>query len=276
MQFSASVSQPSQYMQIVSRHTMRQLFILSFVVLFFACNSRQQSASINIQNDKFRNSKLILSHDSGFVIKKNGLSFLLANALTDTTDSFWNQLKDSDTIGKYYKVRETNNYFYCTIDLTRKYTFETHLLIEINTIGDILKSERFFHGNYLCCWDNYYEGFKKYGDYFGIETCGTGSGYCASYLYLFKNILPQEKQNSIPQSYWSSLGAGGLSQRFSSEMKFKKDKLVLYYKIEYGELDDSSNFNIKKTKTFDIEYLLKNNKWTTNDSSKFEGLDLIL
>lgn len=255
---------------------MRQLFIITTVILFFACNGRQENGATNILNDKVQYSKLILSNDSGFVIKKNGLPFLLATSLTDTTDSFWNQAKDNDTIGKYYKVRETGSYFYCSIDLTKKYTFETHLLIEINPVGEILKSERYFHGNYPCCWDNYYEGFNKFGDYFGLKTCGTGSGYCASYLYLFKDILPQEKQNSIPQSYWSSLGAGGLSQSFSSEMEFKKDKLVLHYKLEDGELDDSSNFKIKKTKTFDVNYVFKNNKWTTNDSSKFEGLDLNL
>ena len=253
---------------------MRKQFIMTLVILFFACKGRLVNDLRDIRNDKDRSSKLMLENDSGFVIKKNGLPFLLETSLTDTIDSFWNQVKDSDTIGKYYKVSQTGNYFYCSIDLTRKYSFETHLLIEIKPSGEILRFERFFHGNYPCCWDNYYEGFNTFGEYFGLKTCETGSGYCASYLYLFKEILPQDKQNSIPQTYWSSIGAGGLSQSLSSEMEFKKDNLFVYYKLEDGELDDRSNFNIQKIKTLEVKYMFKNNTWITNDCSKFDGLNL--
>ncbi|NUO00027.1 MAG: hypothetical protein HUU01_05360 [Saprospiraceae bacterium] len=169
-------------------------------------------------------------------------------------------------------MSETGNYFYCSIDLTKEYSFETHLLLELSPTGEILKSERFFHSNYSCCLDNYYEGFSKLGDYFGLITCGTGSGYCAGYLYLFKEILPQDAQHSIPQWYWSSLGEQ--FQRFSSTMELKKDNLVVHYTVEDGELDEGSTRNIKETRKFDVRYGFKNNQWVTNDTAKFEGLDI--
>lgn len=156
--------------------------------------------------------------------------------------------------------------------MSSKYSFETHLLIELNPNGELLKVERFFHGNYPCCWNNYYDGFKKFGNCFGLMTCGTGSGHCSSYLYLFNDIFPQDQQNSILIESWFG-GEGDISQSVSSEIEFKEDKLVLNYKLENGELDDDLNFIVKETKKFDVNYYFKNNRWVTNDSTLFKILN---
>ncbi len=49
----------------------------------------------------------------------------------------------------------------------------------------------------------------------------------------------------------------------------------MHYKLETGELYDL-DFRVNETKTFDVKYFFKNKKWTTNEESKFNGLDLSL
>lgn len=246
--------------------------IFTLIIAFSLCNCKDNNRPSMLSLKETKLNQLIQSKDSGYIVKKKGLDFLLSSSLTDTLNSNWNQTKDNDTIGKYYKDYTSNNYFICLIDLTKKYSFETHLLIEINENGKILKKERFFHGNYPCCWKNYYEGFSKHDEYFCMKTCGTGSGYCASYFYLFKEILPQENQNSIPNEYWSS---SIITEHLTSQMELKDNELTMHYKLETGELYDL-DFKVNETKKFNIKYLFKNKKWTTNEESKFNGLDLSL
>jgi hypothetical protein len=218
---------------------------------------------------------LTLSQDSGFILKKDGLRFLLSVAITDTSGSGWSQAKDNDTIGRFYKVKQTGNFFVCTIDLSKRNSFETHLLLEIKADGTVLKNERFFHGNYSCCWHNYYEGFNKIGDFFCIKTCVTGSGYCGTHIYIFKEIKPQEKQNSIVQSYWSSFSGDGLSQNLNSTIEWNNDYLLMHYELEKGKFDEKyTNFRVKRTDKFDVKYILKNAIWIATDSTKLRELDI--
>lgn len=222
-----------------------------------------------------RNLGLTLSQDSGFILKKDGLRFLLSVAITDTSNSYWTSVKDNDTIAKFYKVKQTGNFLVCTIDLTKKYFFETHLLLEIKADGTILKNERFLHSNYPCCWDNCYEGFNKSGGFFCIKTCGTGSGYCGTHIYLFKEIKPQDKQNSIVESYRSSFSRDGISQNLSSTIEWHNDYLIMHYKLEEGELDENyRNFKVKHTDRFDVKYILQNDSWIATDSIKLKDLDM--
>jgi len=253
----------------------RGIYILTipFIITFCSGSVKENSSLIH---KSVASNKLELSLDSGFITKKVGLPFLLSNKLTDTTESFWDQVKDFDTIAKYYKIKETGNYYYCSIDISGQYSFETHLIIELTSDGEIIKSERFKHGNYACCWNNYYDGFNKYGDYYGIDICGTGSGYCATYLFLFKNLIPQDSQKEIPIRYWSSMGPKGQSQSFSSSMDIDKEVIIMHYRLDEGELDDSLNFNINKTRAFEVKFNLIKGIWTTNDTAKFEGLDIWL
>lgn len=245
------------------------ILILPIHLLIFTCQVAKKSAF----TDKTLTCNILeLSSDSGFITKKIGLPFLMSNKLSDTINSFWNQVNDFDTIAKYYKIKETGHYYYCTIDLSQQYIFETHLIIELTCDGEIIKSERFKHGNYSCCWNNYYEGFNKYGNYCGIDICTTGSGYCATYLFLFKNIIPQKSQKKIPISYWLSMGPKGQSQSLSSTIDIDNDEIIIHYKSGEGELDDSLNFNLNKTRAFEVKFNLINGIWTTNDTANFEGL----
>jgi hypothetical protein len=250
----------------------KQIYILTIPIIFAFCSEQVENNSLVIDKSVSIN-KLELLMDSGFVTKKVGLPFLLSNNLTDTTESSWEIVNDNDTIAKYYKVKESGHYYYCSIDLSRQYSFETHLIIELSSEGEIIKSERFLHGNYSCCWNNYYDGFNKYGDYYGIDICGTGSGYCTTYLFLFKNLIPQNSQKEIPINYWSSSGEGE-SYSLSSSMNLNKEIIIMHYRLDEGELDDSLNFKINKSREFDVEFNLIKGIWTTNDTAKFECLDM--
>jgi len=279
--------------------TLLELNFALFLSLFlFSCTHGKAFASADtLQN------KLILTNDSGFVTKKEGLAFLLANSLTDTLpwsdtiyydspitlfdgtthtywidngDDGWYLFKQTDTIGKYYRIENSNNYMMCLIDYGSKYDFETHLVIEITSDGKLVKSERFFHGNYPCCWGNNYDGFSKYGDFFGIEICGTGSGYCASYLHLFKEVTPQDSINSIRLNCWAYIDSDDDEASYASitsNMEIKKDELLLHYVLIYGTLDENYGWGkIHSSEKFAIRYFYKNGKWDTEDKDKLKVL----
>jgi len=232
-------------------------------------------------NDTTTQTKLTLTQDSGFITFKEGLDFLLSNSLTDTTygSSWWGVCKkQTDTIGKYYKIENSDNYIMCLIDLgsIEKYDFETHIIIEIDAKGELLKSERFLHWHSSCCWDNHYDGFSKYGDFFGIEICGTGSGFCSSRLCLFKEVMPQNSVFYIPLRIWFSSEYSFL--HLYSSIEIKENELIIHYTKEAGEVqenetDDFFNIKIDYTDEFSIKYFYENGKWDTKDKSKLKELE---
>ena len=255
------------------------IYSCGLVLMLFAtsCNSKPENHTSQSNSSPSGFHPLLLQQDSGFVTKKDGLPFLIANNLTDTVGSYWDNLQDSDTLGKYYKVKESGHFYYCSIDYSPEYTFETHLVIELNQVGKLLQSARFFHGNYSCCWDNPYEGFNRYGDFFGIKTCSTGSGFCATDLYLFKTLRQQEEQTSIPLGLWSAFGNDiGEPRSISANLEVNKNELIVHYLLEDGELDDEGNFKVKLTRKMDATFIFKNQRWVCKDREQLAKFDLWL
>lgn len=245
--------------------------LLVLGVIALACKQGTKLGHTSLHQDHQLNQLLHLSEDSGFVTKKIGLPFLLAYQLTDTTGTYWKDyIKDNDTIAKYYKVKETGHFYYCTIDC-KPDDFETHLILELNQDGELLQSERFYHGHYHCCWKNRYEGFQKYGDYFGIKTCSTGSGFCATHLYLFKNLVPQDSLESVLIDYWEAMGGEDRNPRsLSSSLAISKYVLLVHYKLEEGKIVNDTRFKVQKTRRFDVPYVHKNHQWLPQDSTMFK------
>lgn len=240
--------------------------ILVVLLLNIACSNN------STKQEKIQTPLLSLQQDSGFVTKKIGLPFLIAHQLTDTTGTYWKDyIKDSDTIAKYYKVKQTGHFYYCTIDRLPD-DFETHLILELNQAGELLQSERFFHGHYHCCWKNRYEGFQKYGDYFGIKTCNTGLGFCASSLYLFKKLASQDTLEPVLIDYWEAMGGEDRNpRRLSSFLTTDKDTLLVHYKLEEGKMvDDKPHFKVQKTRKFNLTYIRKDQQWISQDSTMFK------
>lgn len=270
---------------------LKHIFICLTIISLFGCAEKHaedntdaisKNANNDIDSDTLEISAigkyasgLMLSEDSGFILKKDGLRFLVSVSMTDTADSFWSNVMDNDTVGQFYRVRHTDNFYICIVDLSKKYSFETHLLFEIEPNGTVLRSERFFHGNYSCCWNNYYEGFYRCGEFFCLKTCGTGSGYCATHVYFFKDIKPQDQQNSIVESYWSSFGDDGNSQNLSSTIEWDNKSLIMHYELVKGIFDhNNSNFEEKHIEKFDVQYILQNNIWVVTDSASYNKLGI--
>lgn len=249
------------------------------ILILFAtsCSGKPENQASQAKSASSGFHPLPLLQDSGFVTKKDGLPFLIAHKLTDTTGSYWDNLQASDTIGKYYKIKESGHFYYCTIDYSPEYTFETHLIIEFNQDGKLLQSARFFHGHYHCCWDNRFEGFNRYGDFFGIKTCTTGSGFCATDLYLFKTLRQQEEQTFIPLGQWFAFGNDiGEPRNVSANLEWNKNELIVHYLLEDGVLDDQGNFKVKQTRKMDVTFIFKNQHWVCKNRDQLAKFDLWL
>lgn len=166
-----------------------KLLYIPLLLLLFLLHTKCQNQEKLFSNSSGKMLVFDSTLDSGYITKQLGLPYLILNNLTDRID--WDYVSDNDTIAKYYRKPKTDNFFICFIDLSLEYDFETHLICEITSYGELLNYKRLFHGNYSCCWNNYYDGFQKYGDFFGVDICGTGSGYCSGNIHLFRHSVEQ-------------------------------------------------------------------------------------
>lgn len=246
-----------------------QLIFFFFLTIILLSNKSLQISRTNSNENIFVN-------DSGYVSIKNGEKFLLELNKNDSIDFSYKKLDANDTIGKYYKKENSPNYYLFLNDILNAKLGSSQFILEVDSEGNIIKSERFINGFYLCCWNNKYDGFGKLKDYFFIKCCGTGSGFCSSNIYLFKEIFPQDKLNTITQEVWSSLCAQGkkspLSCSIDSKIEIKPKSLVFHYKYEKGIITKSNKFKIKETENFDIEYVLKDKSWIALDSTKLDKI----
>ncbi len=254
---------------------MKALLFIFIVLFFIACDKiTQNPLSNNTSAKKELPAKLVLTGDSGYIYKPQALPFLFNAGLTDTIqNNVWDLSDNQDTLGKYYKVATTGHYFACLPDYSAPY--RCHIIMEIGTDGTLIKAERFCYGSYACCWENRYDGFKRYGNYFGIKTCGTGTSYCSGSLYLFKTVLPQDDQTPISLHCWQgNIGFGGMSQSLESDMVFNSENsLTVHYQLEEGNVDEESMvFTAKTTKRFAFTYQFDGCQWLPGDQAKVEEL----
>ena len=92
-------------------------------------------------------------------------------------------------------------------------------------------------------------------NYFTFDYCGTGSEFCGSRTYYFKNVLPQEKLKNIPDNYSSSDGTSITT--LTSTKHIKNDILTYNYRNENFEIIGEDNMVTKSVDTFSIVYKLK-------------------
>lgn len=216
--------------------------------------------------------------DSGYILKKEGIDLLLKSSIkgSDTTDLVVEDVKSTDTIGKYYKMRN-GNYMACVLNIIHPDRNYWPIVLEMKPDATILADEEFSDGMYLCCWGNYYEGFNKHGDYFSVKACGTGSGFCSGEIYLFKD-LQTLSSGSIAKSAWSSLCREGhnnqpLSCRLTSTMDIKRDTVIMHYQLQTIKSKRRRN-KVKKTEFFDVKYIERNSAWMALDSTKLIDLPM--
>lgn len=194
-------------------------FLLVFI-LFFA------TTSVFAQNSDFDTNRvhLKLSEQSGFILKDDGLTFLIGNSLIDTTkgSTRWNKIKQTDTIGKFFKLEINDNYLIC-LPYSLDHFSPLFIFVEITSQGEIVKYEIFNLGNYSK-WNYYYKSFSKYKGLFSIEAAGgyNVGGYEYTDLYMFKELVPQDSINKIRIFEWE------ISYRYNFKYKIENIK---YYQI---------------------------------------------
>ena len=132
-------------------------------------------------------------------------------------------------------------------------------------------------------WSNNYGDFEKHGDYYSLKICGTGSGYYAGNITLFKGVAPLT--NTIPATVWSTMCVfqayekPALACNLTSTVSTKLDTVTLHYKLEHLELQEAEDakdekYTLKDTGFFDIKYIKKETGWVALDSTNFSKIPM--
>jgi len=264
---------------------MRLSIIISLIICIIAsCDTQQTSPESKTTTtidtldnnskieEKFKPIKpdycLKFENDSGYILAEEGKKFLYSASLSDTFGGYWDNSDNAEIAGKYYKTK-SNSIYLCIRDLDKE-AWSDYFLMEILSDGSIVNCEKYSHGNYECCWGGKI-GFFKINDFYCFKSCGTGSGYCGTQLYIFKKIIPQESQNPIYSGYLESIwGKEMEEERVSSSIKAKGDTIVLSYQRNRGKRNEKTNqLNITASKKFTVMFLpAKDGVWYATDSTE--------
>lgn len=250
----------------------RNLKLKTILILFVVLVSSISSAKTILLN---------LKENDGYLLKNEVLDILDNLNLSKKKNFNANWIKDSDTLGRYFKSTETGNYILCLYDTNKDYDFETHVLVELKPIKEnkfkVIAKERFFHGNYPCCWNNYYDGFTFENGYFRINTCGTGSGLCGKHAYYFKHVLPQEQLNPITVEYYFYMEDMEAST-LESIIEITQSQLKISYTLSKLSMTENEKEEIEYTtvsqEKFDVLFEFINNNWFTNDTLNLQKIEL--
>lgn len=118
-------------------------------------------------------------------------------------------------------------------------------------------------------WKNRYDGFKKKEAYYIYTTCGTGSAYCGSDIYVFKDVKPQDEQGgAIFRSAWGWTGNGNEYTDVHSKMEITGDTIMMHYTFELYKEGEGRKRKTKKRVYRDARYTKQDGEWTTHDSTE--------
>jgi hypothetical protein len=204
----------------------------------------------------------VFKRDSGFLRKKEALEILkIANHTLYDSIPFQEELKDiaeKAYMGKYYKEKDQNKYI-----LYIQYLSSSNYIFEIYPDLNIIKYRDFPSGNYNCCWASDFDGFKKIGEFYSIRYCGTGSGYCAGHVYIFKDLDNVPENSIIEQCFmFNPLEKKNL---YLSSSVSNVTNISIRFSYEYIEKNADSE-KLLLTKHIDVEYALAGNKWVAKDN----------
>ncbi|HEY9262230.1 hypothetical protein [Chitinophaga sp.] len=231
----------------------------TFCAIFFAaCQLKTPTADLPTFN--IPGYGAVFKGDTGFIIKRTALPYLLSAKLIDTSIADWAYTADHDTIGKYYHLNKDSGYLACI--LTYNKDGDEHLLLfEIDPDGCVKKTFQYYYGVSHCCWSAAFDGFGRLGNYFFIRACATSAAFCGSDLYLFKTAQSQDYQYPILE--WNWVGSDAADPRMHqvfSVVAVKGDSVTVYYKVMAG-------VEAVLVDSFDVKYRMVDNRWVANDSS---------
>jgi len=251
------------------------LLAFSIAALFIHCHTNTTLKTVSVKEYGFE-------ADSGYILKKQAID-ILSQAdyeyysnndpkVKDTIDLNAADIKLTDTIGKFYKLKN-GNYLACVEDIIHTDRPAVKVLTELDKSGKVLRSEGYSSGMYFCCWANKYEGFRKYGPYFSIKTCGTGSGHCSAAIYLFKEFAPQDMgiYTEIFSAWCTDIN---IACSYTSTIDIKDNTVTVHYTMQQIHEDDNGKTKVIKTEKFDIKYIERESKWIALDSTKIHEFPL--
>ncbi|CCG52893.1 Hypothetical protein KQS_04610 [Flavobacterium indicum GPTSA100-9 = DSM 17447] len=228
---------------------------------------------VSTENKRMLQDETILKGDSGFVSFKVGKKYLLEVKKNDTIDIPIESINKNDTLGKFYKKENSSNFILFLKDILNK-TSPCQFILEVDSNGKIVKSERYVNGFYLCCWNNHLDGFGKINDYFYLKSCGTGSAFCATQLYIFKEVIPQDDLNPIIKGLFNGTCYFAKNKLkacvLDSKIETKPNSLLFHYEYKKGISRNGKRY--KEIENFDVEYTLIDKKWIANDTLKLNKI----
>lgn len=212
-----------------------------------------------IENVKCPN---VFKRDSGYLRKKEALEILkIASPRLYDSIPFQEGLKnilERSYMGKYYKEKGQNKYI-----LYIEYLSSSNYIFEIYPDLNIIKYRDFASGNYNCCWGSDFDGFRKIGEFYSIRYCGTGSGYCAGHVYIFKDLDHVPENSITEQSYIFDILNKKYLYLISSIGSITDVSIQYSYTYEETDVEDEK---VLLTKHIDVEYVLVGNKWVAKDN----------
>lgn len=252
------------------------LFVLSIV---FVSTGLKTSHYKITENQGFN----LFTTDSGYILKPEAEK-LLSQIKYDTDSIEYENttlgmdmydIKITDTIGKFYRMDNGNHLAFLS-DIIHPY-WNMFVLLEITPEGKVLQSELYSAGMHQCCWDENSLGFKKYPNgYFGTTSCGTGSGHCSSYIYLFKDFSAQG--NGIVSYSWTNwcqfTAKSPIACHLSSTIDIKNDTVTMHYNLEHLKERRNGKYKTIKEEKFDVKYIKRDSAWIALDSTKIREFPL--
>lgn len=174
----------------------------------------------------------MLALDSGVITKQDGLPWLLALGVADTTDSAareaWRVTAPRDTVGKFYRAAESADRLVCCEVPSGDFPAAEHWLLRVAPDGRVLQRQQYFLGKYPCDGKSFLAGLRRRGPWFLLTANDTGAGYCAAFLYVFDRTLPPTSANGILTSLDDDAD-GYLVRRLTSRLEARADTLLVHY-----------------------------------------------
>ncbi len=248
-----------------------------FIVLLIAIFTVSSFSRIQPNRLSSRRAEDIFAADSGYVFKDKAVALQIRamfkdvkpSADNDSVDINGSRYNTTDTIGKFYR-HHNGNYIVCTKNIILVDQIEVHFVMEVEPDGNILRNEFFYDGMHLCCWDNMRDGFIRKDNYYFLKECGTGSGYCSTELYIFKELVSKDSLKPLNINYFMAPGIDDRAYQLQSDYTLHHNTLTVHYVLEKLK-DTKRGYKVRNRKKFTIEYLEKQGNWTATDSTKLKN-----
>lgn len=196
----------------------------------------------------------------GYTTAQEILPFLQGEKLAAAPTGGW---AGQDTVGKYYAFDTPDHVLFC------RQEDDDVVLLELKNKNGYIHLEnigRYPHGNYDCCWEGY-DGFVKYGEIFGLKICATGSAYCGSWLFLFKDLGSVYNEGGIQLSSRSGYG-NDMAHVCTSSVKKVPEGLAVTYRCREEKRKREIWRPRSKETSYSVLYRHTPTGWKTDDSAR--------